>query len=200
MIYYIKDSEELLKRMQGINNWIEENVGSIGNANMFEIVSCMIARNNIRRLEGDNPALDHEVERMISLRGNSINDFQSTVPESKTLFEALRGGLVLPDEDSMDLAVKSQSISFFIDNARKRGFSGDITMPLEVQQANALPDFRHDNKSEMADLMECYDSADDRVRSIAFPLVEWAVQNSIDRIKDSIDVVAPTVSEDTYNK
>ena len=68
MIYDIINSEELLGRLKGINSWIEQNSSHIGNANMYEIMSCMLARNNIRLLEGDNAFLDAEIEKMISLK------------------------------------------------------------------------------------------------------------------------------------
>ena len=92
MIYDILNSEELLERMKGINSWIEDNMNSKGNANMYEIMACMIARNNIRMMEGETPELDAEVEKMISLRSDSIAEFQEDVPESKIMFEAVRDG------------------------------------------------------------------------------------------------------------
>ena len=166
MIYDIVDSEELLERLQGINAWIEDNKSSIGNANMYEIMSCMIARNNIRLLEGTNEKLDAEVERMISLRSSSIEEFQEDVPSSKILFDAVRSGLAADSREEMDFICKSESVPFFINNARRRGFDGDITMSQDAQLSHAIPEFKHDN-----------------VKEVAYEVVNWTINNSVDEIK-----------------
>ena len=115
----ITNSNELLYRMKGINSWIKNNKENIGNANMYEIMSCMIARNNIRILEGEkNKLLDDEVENMISLRSDSIDEFQQDVPESKALFEAVRKGLTGNSIKEMELMCKCQSVPFFTNNTR----------------------------------------------------------------------------------
>ena len=199
MIYDIINSEELLGRIEGINNWIEENKESIGNANMYEIMSCMIARNNIRVLEGENPELDNAVERMISLRSDSISEFQSDVPESKALFEAVRGGLTGNSKAEMDFICKCQSVPFFINNARKRGFDGDITMSVENQSSRAIPTFKHDNYNEVMGMSSSYDTASDEVKAVAYPIINWTVNNSVDELRNNI-TIAPVVNTDGFTK
>ena len=193
MIYDIINSGELLARMQGINNWIEGNKDSIGNANMYEIMSCMIARNNIRVLEGKNDALDAEVERMISLRSDSINEFQTDVPESKPLFDAVRGGLTGTSREEMEFMCKCQSVPFFINNTRKRGFDGDITMPVEVQASKAMPNFAHDNYNEVMGMSMAYNIASEDVKTAAYPAVSWTVNNSVEALSTRI-VVEPVAA------
>lgn len=183
MIYDIVDSEELLERLQGINAWIEDNKSSIGNANMYEIMSCMIARNNIRLLEGTNEKLDAEVERMISLRSSSIEEFQEDVPSSKILFDAVRSGLAADSREEMDFICKSESVPFFINNARRRGFDGDITMSQDAQLSHAIPEFKHDNVEEVKFLAENYENASDNVKEVAYEVVNWTINNSVDEIK-----------------
>ena len=197
MIYDIMDSEELLSRIEGINNWIEENKANIGNANMYEIMSCMIARNNIRVLEGNNDSLDNEVERMISLRSDSISEFQRDVPETKALFEAVRGGLTADSREEMDFMCKCQSVPFFINNTRKRGFDGDITMSLETQSSKAIPTFSHDNFNEVVGMASSYDTASDEIKSVAYPAVNWTVNNSVDELRSKI-TIAPVVNTDGF--
>ncbi len=199
MIYDIVNSTELLARMQGINNWIEGNKDSIGNANMYEIMSCMIARNNIRVLEGQNEALDAEVERMISLRSDSISEFQTDVPESKALFDAVRDGLTGNSREEMEFMCKCQSVPFFINNTRKRGFDGDITMPLEVQSSKALPGFDHDNFNEVMGMAMAYDVASDDVKANAYSVVKWTADNSVDALKNAINIT-PMTDSDSFIK
>lgn len=199
MIYDIIDSEELLERISGINNWIEENKSNIGNANMYEIMSCMIARNNIRVLEGQNEDLDNEVERMISLRSDSISEFQRDVPESKELFEAVRDGLTGNSKEEMDFICKCQSVPFFINNTRKRGFDGDITMSVEDQSSRAIPTFKHDNYNEVIGMSSSYDAASDEVKAVAYSAVNWTVNNSVDELRSKI-TIAPVVNTDGFAK
>ena len=199
MIYDIMDSEELLSRIEGINNWIEENKANIGNANMYEIMSCMIARNNIRVLEGNNASLDNEVERMISLRSDSISEFQRDVPESKALFEAVRGGLTADSREEMDFMCKCQSVPFFINNTRKRGFDGDITMSVEDQSSRAIPTFKHDNYNEVIGMSSSYDAASDEVKAVAYPIVNWTVNNSVDELRSKI-TIEPIEDSSNYAK
>lgn len=183
MIYDIIDSEELLGRLQGINGWIEENKSHIGNANMYEIMACMIARNNIRLLEGKNELLDAEVERMIELRKDSIEEFQEDVPSSKKLFEAVRNGLTGSSREEMEYICKAESVPFFINNTRRRGFDGDITMGLEAQTSRAIPGFNHDNRGEVGFLVEKYENSSDNVKEASYPVINWTINNSIDEIK-----------------
>ena len=199
MIYDIIDSSELLARIEGINNWIEENRTNIGNANMFEIMSCMIARNNIRVLEGINPDLDEEIDRMISLRRESISEFQKDVPESKELFDAVRGGLTGNSREEMEFICKCQSVPFFINNARRRGFDGDITMSLEDQNSRAIPNFNHDNFSEVMGMASIYDSASEEIRKASYKAVNWTVNNSVDELKSKISIAA-VVNTDGFAK
>lgn len=195
MIFEIGDSEELLSRMRGINGWIEENQNNIGNANMYEIMACMLARNNMRALEGQDDLLDAEVERMISLRSDSISEFQEDVPDCKGLFEAVRGGLVVDKWQEMDFVCKCQSISFFINNARRRGFDGDIRMPLEVQAQRAIPDFEHNNFSEIRELITSYENLSDTVKVTVYPVVKWIVDNLVVDLRDRIDLQQPVVED-----
>ena len=195
MIYDIIDSEELLARIEGINNWIEENKSNIGNANMYEIMSCMIARNNIRILEGKNEELDNEVERMITLRNDSINQFQSEVPESRALFDAVRDGLTGNSKEEMDFICKCQSVPFFINNARRRGFDGDITMELETQNSKAIPEFMHDNYNEVVGMATSYENAGDEIKKVTYQLVSWTVNNSVDELKSNITLTAISNTE-----
>lgn len=199
MIYDIINSEDLLERIDGINNWIEENKANIGNANMYEIMSCMIARNNIRIIEGENKELDSEVERMISLRSDSIAEFQRDVPESKELFEAVRSGLTGNSREEMDFICKCQSVPFFINNTRRRGFDGDITMSVEDQSSRAIPTFKHDNYNEVIGMASSYDTASDEIKSVAYPIVNWTVNNSVDELKSKI-TIAPVVNTDEFAK
>lgn len=183
MIYDIISSEELLGRLQGINGWIEENKSHIGNANMYEIMACMLARNNIRLLEGDNAFLDAEVERMISLRQDSIDEFQEDVPSSKRLFDAVRSGLTVDSREEMEFICKAESIPFFINNARRRGFDGDITMSIEAQLSRTISEFKHDNVGEVKYLASAYEKASDNVKEASNGLVNWTINNSVDEIK-----------------
>lgn len=197
MIYEILDREELLDRMKGINGWIEDNMNSIGNANMYEIMACMIARNNIRMMEGETPELDAEVEKMISLRSNSIAEFQEDVPESKIMFDAVRDGLTGASKPEMDFICKTQSVPFFINNARRRGFDGDITMSIEDQEIRAIPNFEHDNYGEIMGMTDAYDIASDGVKEASYPIVKWTVDNSVAELRGQLEVT-PAVDEDSY--
>ena len=190
MIYDIISSEELLGRLQGINGWIEENKSHIGNANMYEIMACMLARNNIRLLEGDNAFLDAEVERMISLRQDSIDEFQEDVPSSKRLFDAVRSGLTVDSREEMEFICKAESVPFFINNARRRGFDGDITMGIEAQLSRAIPEFKHDNVGEVKYLASAYEKASDNVKEASNGLVNWTINNSVDEIKMTTSITS----------
>lgn len=198
MIYEILDREELLRRMKGINGWIEGNKNSIGNANMYEIMACMIARNNIRMMEGETPELDAEVEKMISLRRDSITEFQKDVPASIPMFDAVRrDGLTGASIPEMDFICKTQSVPFFINNTRRRGFDGDITMPVEVQESKAIPNFEHDNEGEVKGMAAAYDIASDGVREASSPIVKWVVDNSVAELRRKYNVT-PAVDEVSY--
>ena len=183
IIYEIIKTEELLERLKGINGWIEENKSHIGNANMYEIMACMLARNNLRLLAGDNAFLDAEVERMISLRQDSIDEFQEDVPSSKRLFDAVRSGLIVGSREEMEFICKAESIPFFINNARRRGFDGDITMGIEAQLSRTIPEFKHDNVGEVKYLASAYEKASDNVKEASNGLVNWTINNSVDEIK-----------------
>lgn len=197
MIYDIISSDELLERLKEINGWIEENKSHIGNANMYEIMSCMLARNNIRLLEGDNAFLDAEVEKMISLRSDSIEEFQEDVPSSKKLFEAVRGGLTVDSREEMEFICKAESVPFFINNARRRGFDGDITMGIEAQLSRSIPEFKHDNRGEVKFLADAYEKVSDNVKESSYSLVNWTVNNSVDEIKTMTSI---TPIETGYSK
>lgn len=199
MIYEIVDREELLDRMRGINSWIEDNMDSIGNANMYEIMACMIARNNIRMFEGETPELDAEIERMISLRSDSIAEFQEDVPESKIMFDAVRDGLTGASKREMDFICKTQSVPFFINNARRRGFDGDITKSVEEQESRAIPNFEHDNYGEIIGMVGTYDIASDGVKEASYPIVKWTVDNSVAELRAQLEVT-PAVDEDSYSR
>ncbi len=199
MIYDIINSKDLLKRMREINDWIEKNKENVGNANMYEIMSCMVARNNIRIIEGEKPELDDEVERMISLRSESIREFQTDVPESKPLFDAVRAGLTGESREEMELICKCQSVPFFINNTRKRGFDGDIKMPIEKQNSLALPDFEHDNESEVNTMASSYEEASEGVRKKTYPLVLWTVERSIPDLRDTLKIT-PTIDVHVVRK
>lgn len=197
----IRNSNELLYRMKGINSWIENNKENIGNANMYEIMSCMIARNNIRILEGENnELLDAEVEKMISLRSDSIDEFQQDVPESKALFEAVRKGLTGNSIKEMELMCKCQSVPFFTNNTRKRGFDGDIKMSEEEQRKRAIPTFYHDNFQEVANMASSYDEASDEVRSATFEALNWLVNNCVDELKNMIALTPVFDKDPTHSK
>lgn len=183
MIYDIINSEELLGRLKGINSWIEQNSSHIGNANMYEIMSCMLARNNIRLLEGDNAFLDAEIEKMISLRQASIDEFTYEVAGSERLFNAVRNGLTGSSREEMEFICKAMSVPFFINNTRKRGFDGDITMGIDAQVSRAIPEFKHDNRGEISFLADSYESASDNVREASYSVVNWVVKNSIPEIE-----------------
>ena len=183
MIYDIINSEELLGRLKGINGWIEENKSHIGNANMYEITSCMLARNNIRLLEGDNAFLDAEIEKMISLRSASLDEFFYEVNGSEKLFTAVRNGLVASSREEMEFICKSLSIPFFINNTRKRGFDGDVTMDINAQVSRAIPEFKHDNSGEINFLANGYENASDNVKEASYSIVNWTVNNSIPEIQ-----------------
>ena len=197
MIFEIGDSEELLARIRGINDWIDANKEIIGNANMYEIIACMLARNNIRVLEGRNDLLDAEIERMISLRSESIREFQSDVPESVGLFEAVRDGLVVDNMTEMDFVCKCQSISFFINNVRRRGTDGDIAMPLEVQERKANPGYEHSNMTEIRGLVSYYENASDEVKAATYPVARWIADNLVPELRERVELQQPMV-EDSF--
>lgn len=183
MIYDIINSEELLEKLKEINNWIEENKTHIGNANMYEIMSCMIARNNIRLLEGDNAFLDAEIEKMISLRSDALDEFFYEVPGSEKLFTAVKSGLVASSREEMELICKAENVSYFINNTRKRGFDGDITMDINAQVSRTIPEFKHDNIDEIKFLSDGYEKASDNIKEVSYGLVNWSINNSIPEIQ-----------------
>ena len=195
------NSLELKRNVDGINGWIGENQSKIGNANMYEIMDQMLKRNLLREVEGPNEELDASIERMIELRNQSITEFQSIVPESKASFEAVRNGLLVESEEEKNLLCKIQSIAFFIYNSRKRGFGGDIMMEQEDQEFLAKPDFKHDNREEVISLVNAYNKASDEVKKVAYPLCNWVVKNSIQRIQDIVEEICPLVkpASDTDN-
>ena len=188
MIYDIINSDELLGRLQGINGWIEGNKNHIGNANMYEIMACMLARNNIRLLEGGNAFLDAEIEKMISLRKDSIEEFQRDVPACSKLFDAVRGGLTVDSREEMEFICKAESIPFFINNTRVRGFDGDITMSIDEQLSRTMPGYKHDNVGEVRFLANSYENASDNVKEASCELIQWVINQSVDSIKDSISI------------
>ena len=51
-------SQNLLDNLIRINNWIEDNLDNIGNANMYEIMHCMLERNDIQISEGENDIIN----------------------------------------------------------------------------------------------------------------------------------------------
>lgn len=183
-MYDIINNEELLERLRGINNWIEENQSNIGNANMYEIMSAALARNNISELGQDVAASTFEIGRMIGLRNDSIIEFLGDVPEANNLFnEVVLNGLNGTTREEMEFICKAISVPFFINNTRKRGFDGDITMPEEAQASRAIPGFKHDNRGEIEFLVRSYENASDNVREASYPIVDWVINNSIDEIK-----------------
>ena len=204
MLFGILDRDELLGKLQGINSWIEENKDHVGNANMYEIMACMLARNNIRMLEGGDAFLDAEIEKMIELRKNSIEEFLGNVPGCSKLFYEVRGGLTVDTIDKlfdarrncisaeaiekMDFICKAESVPFFINNTRMRGFDGDITMSIDEQLSRTMPGFRHDNEGEVRFLAEQYEKASDIIKGDSYRAVKWVIDNSIDRIKDAISI------------
>ena len=187
--YRIVDSNVLLEKLRVINGWIEGIKNNIGNANMYEIIGCMLARNNIRLLEGGNALLDAEIEKMISLRKESIEEFQRDVPASKELFEAVRAGLTVASIEEMEFICKAESVPFFINNTRIRGFDGDITMSIDEQSSRAIKEFEHDNVGEVKFLAEIYeDKVSVSVKEYIYDLVKWTIDQSIDSIKKSTSI------------
>lgn len=183
-MYEIINNEELLGRLQGINNWIEENQSHIGNANMYEIMSAALARNNISELGQDVAASTFEIGRMVGYRSDSITEFLEDVPEVNNLFnEVVFNGLTGSSKEEMEFICKAISVPFFINNTRRRGFDGDITMPEEEQASCAIPGFKHDNRDEIEFLVRGYENASDNIREASYPIVNWVINNSVDEIK-----------------
>ena len=199
MIYYMTNSEDLLARLKGINDWIDSHKEKTGNANMYEIMACMIARNNIRAFEGqNNEALDAEIEKMLSTRKASIEDFQKKVPESKVLFDAVRNGFSVVDtanEGEMELICKCQSTAFYIYNTRRRGGEGDILMdPIDSTNPDEprnlryqpMPSYQFDNSTEAYGMLSIWDSASEEVKKLTRPTVSWIIDNSIQAIQTRV--------------
>ena len=99
----------------------------------------------------------------------------------------------------MDFICKTQSVPFFINNARRRGFDGDITMPIEEQKSRAVPNFEHDNYGEVMGMAAAYNNASDGVKEASYLIVQWTVDNSVVDLRNQLEII-PAVDEDSYSR
>ncbi len=176
---------ELLIKIQGVNNWIEENP-QIGNANMYEITDLVLQRNDLTVLGLSDESLDKEVEKMVNLRDASITEFLKEVPECKPIFEAVINNS--PETQMLNqkqhLAVcRALSLPFYIYNTRKYGREGDM-----LRVDNPQPNFVHDSLNEVKDeMVSAYSEMSDELKKLVYPAFDWTLQNSLPTIKTLIE-------------
>ena len=196
-IYEITDSKMLLAEFRGITSWMIENENTVRNANMYQIMECMLARNklhigpNLGRIKD----LNHEIEVMEIWRKQSLWEFHLYVPESDKLYEKVRKGLIAQDENEMEFICKCQSVAFYINNRRIRG-NCDMLAFAPTQTANSEPQYMHDNESELLSLARGYENASEEVKQCSYPLVNWIINNSI--YKDKITLSEPNTAEESH--
>lgn len=185
--------EQLLARMQGINDWIRNNP-QICNANMYEITSCALDRNDYKALDSTDD-LDAELNTMVALRKESIDDFLEEVPECKKLYEAVINGddsTQMLQANQKEVVKKSLSVPFFVYNTRKYGMSGDIK-----NSDNPMPSFNHDNYNEVQEMVENYSELSDDLKELVAPAINWTLQNSVPAIKNSFTIEAVNVKSNS---
>ena len=180
-------SQNLLDNLIRINNWIEDNLDNIGNANMYEIMNCMLERNDIQISEGENDNINAEIDKMLDLRKVSIFELFFCVPECEKLYNAVKDGSVTASSDEeMDFICRCESVPFYINNIRVRN-DGDIARMDE--DLGTHPDFQHDNVNEIMKMIECYNNASDKLKELTYKPLNWVINNSILKNEISIEPV-----------
>lgn len=180
-------SQELLEDLKRINKWIEENLSTVGNANMYEIMHCMLERNEIKTTEEEIKDINDEIGKMLEFRKASIFELFICVPECEKLYNAVKDGSVTASSDEeMDFICRCESVPFYINNIRVRN-DGDIARMDE--DLGVRPDFQHDNVDEIMKMVECYNNASDKLKELTYKPLNWVINNSILKNEISIEPV-----------